>query len=125
VRIFEVSTGCWSSGPLRVLTTRRDRRLGLTPSPGPFGALIRGRSIHTFGMTAPIGVIALDAKGVVRRARIVPPSRAFFAPRARWIVETPGGAVPEVGETAVVACRGRASGAAGSGDRILGGCPEP
>jgi len=62
--------------------------------------LIRTRSIHTFGMTTPIRVVALDAKGLVLRTRIVPPPRIFFAPRARWLVELPVGAAPEAGDRA-------------------------
>ena len=87
----------WSSGPVVILTRHRDRRIGLRPLPGPFGALLEARSIHTFGMHAPIGVVALDKKGLVIRAAVVPPRRVLFAPTARWLLETASTDLPNKG----------------------------
>jgi hypothetical protein len=71
--------------------------MGLRPVPGPGGALLRTRSIHTFGMHAPIGVVALSNDGVVIRVAVVPPHRLFVARRARWMLEVAPTPLPEVG----------------------------
>jgi hypothetical protein len=72
--------------------------MGLRPVPGPTGALLRTRSIHTFGMHAPIGVVALDKTGFVIRAAVVPPRRVLFAPTARWLLETASSHLPTKGD---------------------------
>jgi hypothetical protein len=87
----------WSSGPTVVLTTRDDRRIGLRPLPGPFWVLLRTRSIHTFGMRIPIGVVALTSDWMVIRAAAVPPRRLFIARTARWILEVAPTPLPQVG----------------------------
>ena len=99
-RIYEIVTSTWSAGPLRLITKRADRRVGLRPLAGPFGALFRTHSVHTFGMSMPIGVVVLDRAGWVLRACIVPPRRVVISLRAHWIVELPVGPLPETGELA-------------------------
>ncbi|HEX9978212.1 MAG TPA: hypothetical protein VGB41_06235 [Acidimicrobiia bacterium] len=91
-------TPTWSSGPLAIARTRRERLLGLRPMPGPFGLLIRCRSVHTFGMWVPIAAIAIDAAGVVLWSGVLPPRRVVAVPRAAWFAETAAGLVPAVGE---------------------------
>jgi hypothetical protein len=71
--------------------------------------ILRCRSIHTFGMHAPIGVVALDASGKVIGTVVVPPRRVVGIRRARWIIEVPAGRLPAVGEPALL----RRAGAAG------------
>ncbi|MEX0825315.1 MAG: hypothetical protein WD184_00940 [Acidimicrobiia bacterium] len=96
--LLEVTTPeGWSSGPVALLNTHRARRLGLRPGPGPIGALLRTRSIHTFGMHAPIGVVALSGEGIVTRAAVVPPHRVFFAKGARWMLEVAPHPLPKAG----------------------------
>jgi hypothetical protein len=58
---------------------------------------LRTRSIHTFGMHAPIGVVALSSDGIVTRAAVVPPHRLFVSRRACWTLEVPTHHLPEVG----------------------------
>ena len=98
---FLITSPSWCSGPLRSLRDHRERRCGLRPAPGPYGALLRCRSIHTFGMGVPIAVIALDAAGAVIGARVVRPRRIALFPRAAWVVEAPVRSLPAVGESTV------------------------
>lgn len=76
--------------------------MGLRPVPGPIGVLLRTRSIHTFGMHAPIGVVALSSDGIVTRATVVPPHRVFVARRARWILEVAPTPLPKVGSRLLI-----------------------
>lgn len=92
----------WSPGPIVLLTTRKDRRVGLRPLPGPFGVLLRTRSIHTLGMQTPIGVVVLSSEGIVIRAAVVPPHRVIVAMRARWMLEVAPSPLPEVGSRLVI-----------------------
>lgn len=101
--LLEVTGEGWASGPVTLLRTHRARRLGLRPIPGPFGVLLRARSIHTYGMCAPIGVVAVSGEGIVTRSEVVPPNRLFFARKARWILETAPNPLPEVGSRLAIA----------------------
>ena len=101
--LLTLHTASWSSGPLTVARTGRERRLGLRPVPGPFGLLIRCRSVHTFGMRVPIAAIAIDAAGVVLWSGILLPRRVVAVPRAAWFAETAAGPVPAAGERMEVA----------------------
>lgn len=93
-------TPSWRSGPLVVARTRRARRVGLKPAPGPLGLLIRCRSVHTVGMKAPLAIVALDGAGVVVWAGVVRPGRVVCPRRAVWFVETLPGTLPRIGESA-------------------------
>ena len=71
---------------LEVPTTRRERMLGLRGRDdlAPHHALLlRTRSVHTFGMRFAILAVLLDADGVVRHVKRMPPGRVLFP---RWKV---------------------------------------
>lgn len=68
---------------------------------GPFGLILRARSMHTVGMCHPIGAVAVDRRGRVVSATIVPPRRLWAVPGAALIIEVPVGAgLPEAGSSA-------------------------
>jgi hypothetical protein len=98
--VYELEGGGWSSGPVRVAASGRRRRIGLRPVPGPHGLVLRTRSIHTFGMRDPLGVVAVDDTGTVLAARSVPPGRVWTVWRAAAIIEVPVAlGLPPVGTT--------------------------
>ena len=90
VTIRLVASG-WLSPPLRLACTRLERWRGLAPCPGPFGILMRTRSIHGFGLRSAIEFVAFDATGVVTRSGILRPRRIAYCRGARWIAELPAG----------------------------------
>jgi hypothetical protein len=77
----------WSSGPVAVARSFRQRRKGLAPRPQSCGLLLSGRSVHTFTMTVPLLVVALDAGGQVLSHRVMPPRRIFTMWQARHMLE--------------------------------------
>jgi uncharacterized membrane protein (UPF0127 family) len=90
---------------VEVPETRRERRrglLGMTPLKRDGGMLfLRCRSVHTFGMPAPIAVAELDAGLRVLRIRVVPPGRLVLPnPRTRHILECGEGAEIAPGDRA-------------------------
>ena len=90
VTVRLVASG-WLSPPLRLVGTRSERRRGLAPCPGPFGILMRARSIHGFGLRSAIEFVALDTAGVVTRSGILRPGRVAYCRGASWIAELPAG----------------------------------
>ena len=81
-------------GGWRVLVpeTRRERMRGLRgrPPPGPREGLLleRCRSVHTFGVDAPIAAVLLDGGLEVLDVRTLPPRRVLFPRlRARHVLE--------------------------------------
>lgn len=100
------STG-WCSGPLLPAGSRRLRRQGLRPAAGPFGLVMAGRSVHTFGMAAPLGVVFVSRGGRVLVARTVLPGRIATCLRARLVLEVPPHVgLPAPGAVLVVERRG-------------------
>ena len=81
----------WLSPPLRLACTRSERWRGLAPCPGPFGILMRTRSIHGFGLRSSIEFVAFDATGVVTRSGRLRPGRVAYCRGASWIAELPAG----------------------------------
>ncbi len=80
----------WDSGPLTAAGTRRERRRGLTPAPGPFGLLLRARSIHGYGMASDLHWVGLGSGGVVVAVGTLRPRRVLVAPHpVRWVAEVP------------------------------------
>jgi hypothetical protein len=52
--------------------------------------LLATRSIHGWGLTAPLQWAAIDRGGIVSAGGVLAPRRLTLAPRTvRWIVETP------------------------------------
>jgi hypothetical protein len=76
-------------GPVAVLSGARRRWRGIRGVPPGWGVLLRTRSVHTFGLRAPLGVVSLDDGLVVRRSAIVGPRRVVIDPGATWILELP------------------------------------
>ncbi|HSG80255.1 MAG TPA: hypothetical protein VLD62_11790 [Acidimicrobiia bacterium] len=88
----------WAAPPVARLCGARLRLRGIRAVPRGWGVLLRTRSIHTFGMRKPLGVVALDGDLVVRRSRAVPPRRVVVDLGASWILEIPDGhPLPAVG----------------------------
>ena len=81
----------WLSPPLRLAGTRSERRRGLAPCPGPFGILMKTRSIHGFRLQSAIEFVALDMFGVVTRSGILRPGGVAYCRGASWIAELPAG----------------------------------
>jgi len=71
--------------------------------PGPFGLLIRGRSIIGWGMTVALPWYGLAADGVVTSRGVLHPGRIVWAPRPTcWMVEVAEASpLPEVGDRMV------------------------
>lgn len=102
VTVRLVASG-WVSSPLRLACTRAERRRGLAPCPGPFGILMRTRSIHGFGLRSAVEFVAFDAIGVVTHSGILRPGRLVYCRGASWIAELPAGSpLPPVDSVASV-----------------------
>ena len=96
-------SGDWTSPPLRIATTRRQRRRGLTPVPGPCGLLLQTRSVHGFGLMSPVAYLTIEGGGVVGRVGTLCPGRIVMSRRARWFAEIPAGSpLPELGSMVTV-----------------------
>jgi uncharacterized membrane protein (UPF0127 family) len=98
MRKIELSTSEWcASGYLA--RTFVDRLFGNLRTPAGAVLVMRTRSVHTFGQTAPIEVVGLDSDGWVVATRTLPPNRLAVLPAARMIVELPyGSPVPGPGD---------------------------
>lgn len=96
----------WLSRPLAIGFSRRDRRIGLRPAPGPFDLLMQTRSIHTFGMASSLRWVALDGSGHVVGVGTLSPRRLIVVRRARFILEQPAvRTLPERGAATVLGRR--------------------
>jgi len=82
----------WQSPPLILLRSRADRLRGLAPCPGPFGVLLRARSIHGFGLRSAVGFVALEGTGFVSRIGVLRPRRVVICRKATWLAEFPSDA---------------------------------
>ena len=94
-----VTVGGWSA---ERPGTRRERRRGWLDRDriDPLDALLleRCRSVHTFGMRAPITVVFLDRSWRVIRVVRARPGRLIFCRRARRVLECHVGANLHLGE---------------------------
>lgn len=84
----------WESGPVLAAHSFRDRLVGLHASSSGFGMLIRGRSVHGFGMREPLLAIGLDAGRRVVGFRILRPHRVIWFQEVRAILELSVGSQP-------------------------------
>jgi hypothetical protein len=82
-------TASWSSGPVLLAITFRERRRGLCPRPAGRSMLIRGNSVHGIGMEEPLTVIGIDPGGRVVGVRRLRPRTLVVMPGARWLLEQP------------------------------------
>ncbi len=77
-------------------TSFRDRLLGIRAKDVE-AVLLDTSSVHTFGMNAPIELVALDGELRVVETRTVDPNRVVWVRSASHILELPAGsAVPEL-----------------------------
>ena len=72
--------------------------IGREPAPSEALMFERCRSVHTFGMRAPITVVFLDRTWRVVRVVRAPRGRLLFCRRARRVLECHIGAAFHVGE---------------------------
>lgn len=84
----------WSSGPVAVAVTFRDRWRGLRPSPTGFGLLLKTRSVHSFGMRTDLLLVGIDGGGTVIDTRTLRPGRIVTLPAVRFILELEGDRSP-------------------------------
>lgn len=84
----ELTAEGWSSGPIFVAATFRERLVGLLGTDG-HGMLLRARSVHGFAMRYRIKVVALDASLKVIACSVLAPWRVLTFWEARWILELP------------------------------------
>jgi hypothetical protein len=84
----------WESGPVLVAQRYAERLKGLRASDADRGMLIKGQSVHGFGMRAPLLAIGLDGRRRVVGFRILHPYRVVWIRGAREIVELPIGPLP-------------------------------
>ncbi|MEX2323027.1 MAG: hypothetical protein WEA29_04570 [Acidimicrobiia bacterium] len=118
---YEMRTPTWSSGPIRVASTRRHRRFGLRRTIGTaVGLALKARSVHTFGMARRISVVACDRSGRVLRAQRLRPRRLFYTARAALIIETFAPELPKVGDIVEVSLRKNGQPATGNGQSATG-----
>jgi uncharacterized membrane protein (UPF0127 family) len=90
----EFRSNGWSSGPVAVAVTFKDRWRGLRPSPADFGLLLKTRSVHSFGMKRDLLLIGLDARGTVIDTRTLRPGRIVTLPTVVFILELNGDRSP-------------------------------
>lgn len=100
MEIIEFSCGEWSSGPVGIARTFRERWKGLRPRPLGHGLMIQTSSIHTFGMRSPLCLVGLAAGQRILWSRLVVPRRVVGDRRVHWMLELdPGLGVPPSGAT--------------------------
>lgn len=81
-------------GPVRVARGFWERWRGLRHTPEGSALVLKGASVHGFGMDRPIILVALDRDLTVIGARRLGPNRLVWVRGARWIVELPEGTTP-------------------------------
>jgi hypothetical protein len=89
-----VTSGDWSSTPVWIAKTFRQRWKGLTPTSDGHGMLMKGRSVHGFGMREPLLAVGLDDQTRVVGFRVLFPRRVVWIRGATRILELPVGAMP-------------------------------
>ena len=87
-------TDGWSSGSVWVAGTFLERLTGLRHRGGDHGMLIKGQSVHGFGMREPLLVVGLDERRTVVRFRVLFPYRVVWIRPAVEILELPVGREP-------------------------------
>jgi hypothetical protein len=102
MRILRTEAGL----PLLVPVTRRERMRGLRGREPATMLFERARSVHTFGMAAPVVVAILDRGFRVLRVKTVPPGRIVWSPRGRHILEAPVGTALRTGDVVVSPAEG-------------------
>ena len=83
------NSGRWSSPPVKVAISFLQQWKGLRPTADGLGMLIRGRSVHGFGMKESLHVVGLNAQRCVVGVRILRPRHLAIVRGARHILELP------------------------------------
>ena len=81
----------WGVAGVHIAATPRARLVGLRGSSDEQALLLRGRSVHGFGMRRAVSIVALDAEGRVLGCATLHSRRLVFFPAATWILEVPAG----------------------------------
>lgn len=84
-RRVDAYTGDWCLHSVVVIEGFRGRLAGL--SRGHHALLIRTRSVHTFTMRSPIGIVCIAPDGLVVATTILEPRHVVVCRPARWILE--------------------------------------
>lgn len=94
------SEGRWSFEPVVVAATRLQRFRGLRPRSAGRGLMLRGTSVHGFGMREALMVVFLDPGGMVLGVeRLLPGSLVRYG-GATWVLELPPDSpIPQPGTT--------------------------
>lgn len=92
----------WAARGIRRARSFRERWRGIKPMPGS-GLLLETRSVHGFGLTAPVRAVAITPGMRVLAVRWLLPGRILFFPTARFVLELPAWQSPPiVGSTLVI-----------------------
>ena len=81
-------------GPVREAEGFWARWRGLRGSSRDSAILLRGSSVHGFGMDRPLTAVALDRHLTVIRCTHLEPNRVVWVRGARWIIELPEAVTP-------------------------------
>jgi hypothetical protein len=96
--MIEFRCAGWSSGPVVEAIGFVARFRGIRAVPPAASLALRTRSIHTFGLRRPLGVVALAADRCVLAAAWTPPRRVVRVPEAVEYLELrEGRELPPVG----------------------------
>ena len=99
---LEFQVGSWSSPPTIVATRFWERWRGLRPRSACRALLLKGSSVHGFGMKESLWAIGLDHADVVMAISFLPPGRYTRVPGAIWILEMSATCMPPpIGSTLV------------------------
>lgn len=96
--MIELRSPGWSSGPVFQPVGFWQRWRGVKALPPDVGLLIRTRSVHTFGLHHPLGVVALSPERCILAADHIRPRQVVSVPGAYEYLELPEGRrLPPVG----------------------------
>lgn len=79
----------WRRSAVVVAAGTTARWRGLRPAPSGRALLVKGSSVHGFGMREPLWVAALDRSGCVIDTNVLLPGRILLERRAAWLLELP------------------------------------
>lgn len=95
-------TDGWAARGICHARSFRERWRGIEQVPGS-GLLLETRSVHGFGMRAPVRAVAITPGMRVSAVRWLLPWRILFFPTARFILELPAWqSPPPIGSTLVI-----------------------
>ena len=86
-RRVQLSDGAWSSGPVALATTFRQRLAGIHGAGDP-GLLLHTAGVHGKGLTQPLRVVHLSAGGAVVGSEVLAVDGSLRA-RGFWVLELP------------------------------------